>query len=308
MELQKIKIGSHVSMKGKDMFLNSAREAASYDADIFMAYTGAPQNSKRKPVEELKVEEGWAYMEAHGLSQVIIHAPYLINLANTVKDEIFRSSVEFLDSEIRRAEALRSPVMILHPGSHVGAGSEAGIRQLCEGLNQVIRPDMKLVIALETMAGKGGEIGTRFEELEKIISCLNHPEKVKVCFDTCHVHDSGYDLVNSADQVLKEFETVVGKNMIAVFHMNDSKNERGSAKDRHENYGFGKIGFEALQHIMYHPDYLDVPKILESPWVKSEDGKKEFPPYKEEIISIRTNCFDPMMVEKLRTGNNTIYS
>ena len=308
MALHQIKIGSHVSMSGKDMFLNSAREAASYGADLFMAYTGAPQNSRRKPLEELKIEEGWAYMKAHGLSQAIIHAPYLINLANTVREDIFRSSVELLDLEIRRAEALKSPVLILHPGSHVGAGSQAGIRKACEGLNQVIRPDMKLVIALETMAGKGGEIGRRFEELAEMIAGLDHPEKVTVCFDTCHVHDSGYDLVSSPDQVLKEFETVVGKNMIGVFHMNDSKNDRGSRKDRHENYGFGKIGFAALQHIMYHPDYLDVPKILESPWIKSADGKKEYPPYKEEIRSIRENQFDPMMVEKLRTGKNTISS
>ncbi len=304
MNLPKIKIGSHVSMSGKDMFLNSAKEAATYGSDVFMAYTGAPQNSRRKPVEELKIEEGWAYMREHGLSEVIIHAPYLINLANTVNEDTYRSSVEFLASEISRSEALGGKVLVLHPGAHVGAGEEAGIARIIEGLNQVLRPDMKLVIALETMAGKGSELGRSFEELARIIDGVNNPEKLKVCFDTCHVHDSGYDLIHHGDEVLLEFERIVGRDMIAVFHMNDSKNICGSAKDRHENYGFGQIGFEALQHIMYHPDYLEIPKILESPWVKDGNNeKKSYPPYKQEIRSIRENRFDPEMAAKLRAGD-----
>ena len=303
MNQPKIKIGSHVSMSGKDMFLNSAKEAASYHSDLFMAYTGAPQNSRRKPVEELKIEEGWAYMKAHGLSEVIIHAPYLINLANTVKEETYHSSVEFLRSEAERAEAMHSKVLVLHPGAHVGAGADVGINRICQGLNQVLRPDMKLVIALETMAGKGSELGRSFEELARIIDGVNCPEKLKVCFDTCHVHDSGYDLIRHPDQVFQEFERIVGKDMIAVFHMNDSKNICGAAKDRHENYGFGQIGFEALQRIMYWPDYLEIPKILESPWVKDEKNeKKSYPPYGQEIRSIRENRFDPELVNRLRAG------
>lgn len=304
MNQPKIKIGSHVSMSGKDMFLNSAKEAASYGSDVFMAYTGAPQNSKRKPLEELKIEEGRAYMRAHGLSEVIIHAPYLINLANTVKEDTFRSSVEFLISEISRSEALHSKVLVLHPGAHVGAGEEAGIARVVEGLNQVLRPDLKLTVALETMAGKGSELGRTFEQLARIIGGVKYPEKLKVCFDTCHVHDSGYDLIHHPEEVFGAFECIVGRDMIAVFHMNDSKNICGAAKDRHENYGFGQIGFEALQRIMYHPDYLDIPKILESPWVKDgHNEKKSYAPYKQEICSIRENRFDPEMVEKLRAGN-----
>lgn len=303
MSLPEIKIGSHVSMSGKDMFLNAAKEAASYGSDLFMAYTGAPQNTRRKPVEELKVEEGWAYMKTHGLSEVIIHAPYLINLANTVKTELFESSVAFLASEIARAQAMGSKVIVLHPGSHVGAGAKAGIARLCDGLDQVMGPDMNLVIALETMAGKGNELGRRFEELAEVISKVRYPEKLKVCFDTCHVHDAGYDLVHRPEAVFAEFETVVGRDMIAVFHMNDSKNPCGAAKDRHENYGFGQIGFEALQRVMYWPAYLAVPKILESPWIKDrENAKKSYPPYPEEIRSIRQGRFDPDMVERISAG------
>jgi len=303
--LPKIKIGSHVSMGGKEMLLGSAKEAASYGSDIFMAYTGAPQNAKRKPLDELRIEEAWDYMGEHGLSEIIVHAPYLINLANTVKEEVFQVSCDLLASEIRRAEAMKSRVLVLHPGSHVGAGAKAGIKQVCEGLNRVLRPDMELCVALETMAGKGGELGRSFEELAEIIGGVKYPEKLKVCFDTCHVHDSGYDLIREPEKTFEAFARVVGKDMIAVFHMNDSKNERGAAKDRHENYGFGKLGFDALQKIMYWPDYIHVPKILESPWVKDlENPKKSYPPYGEEIAAARSGVFDSEMIDKIRKIHN----
>ncbi len=262
-----LKIGSHVGMAGKEMLLGAAKEAASYGANTFMIYTGAPQNTRRKPIEELNIEAGWEYMKQHGLSDIVVHAPYIINLANTVKPETFELAVEFLAKEIERSEALRAYTLVLHPGAHVGAGAEVGLAKVVEGLNEVLTKDTNITIALETMAGKGTEVGRSFDELAYIFDNVVHNEKLRVCFDTCHVHDAGYDLVNDFAGVLESFDRLIGKKQIAVFHINDSKNIMGAKKDRHENIGFGEIGFDALKTIMYHPDFKKVPKILETPYV-----------------------------------------
>ena len=152
-----LKIGSHVGMAGKEMLLGAAKEAASYGANTFMIYTGAPQNTRRKPIEELNIEAGWEYMKQHGLSDIVVHAPYIINLANTVKPETFELAVELLAKEIERSEALRAYTLVLHPGAHVGAGAEVGLAKVVEGLNEVLTKDTNITIALETMAGKGTE-------------------------------------------------------------------------------------------------------------------------------------------------------
>ena len=299
-----MKIGSHVSMSGKDMLLGSAKEAVSYGADTFMFYTGAPQNTRRKDISELNIDAAWEYMNAHGIDGIIVHAPYIINLGNTVKPETFSLAVEFLAKEIGRTISCRSHTLILHPGAHVGAGTEAGTAQIIKGLNEVLTADTDCVIALETMAGKGSEIGRTFEELARIYDGVVHNEKLRVCFDTCHTSDSGYDIIHHFDDVINEFDHILGKEQIAVFHINDSKNVPGAAKDRHENIGFGQIGFDALNYIVRHPDFEDIPKILETPWIPSpDDRKKSYPPYKHEIAMLRKGVFDPGLKEKVLTDS-----
>ena len=281
-------IGSHVGMSGKDMLLNSVKEALSYGANTFMVYTGAPQNTRRKEIEELNIDAARELMKKENMNNFIVHAPYIINLANTVKPETFELATEFLAKEIDRTAAMGAEVLVLHPGSHVGAGEEAGIAQICKGLNMVLTADTPVYIALETMAGKGSEIGRSFEELKAIYDGCHHPEKLRVCFDTCHVSDAGYDLVHNYDGVMAEFDRVLGIDQIAAFHINDSKNEPGAHKDRHENFGKGFVGADALMQVISDKRFEQVPKILETPYLKDpENPKNSTPPYKEEIAEIR---------------------
>ncbi len=283
-----IKLGSHVGMSGKDMFLNSVREAVSYGANTFMVYTGAPQNTRRKAISELNIPAAWDLMRENGIEEFVVHAPYIINLANTVKPDIYELAVSFLRTELERTVAMGSHVLVLHPGSHVNAGADAGTAQIIKGLNEVLTPDLDCVIALETMAGKGSEIGRSFEELARIYDGVSCNDKLRVCFDTCHTNDAGYDISGDFDGVIDTFDRVLGKDQIAVFHINDSKNPRGAAKDRHENLGKGEIGLEALKYVVWHPDFLDVPKILETPWYKNPENPKDtWAPYKEEIALLR---------------------
>lgn len=295
-----MKLGSHVGMSGKEMLLGSAKEAVSYGADTFMFYTGAPQNTRRKEISELNIEPAWDYMKDHGIEEIIVHAPYIINLGNSIKPETFSLATEFLAKEIERTVSCRSHILILHPGAHVGAGAEAGIAQIVKGLNEVLTADTDCYIALETMAGKGSEIGRTFEELARIYDGVNYNDKLRVCFDTCHTSDSGYDIVGHFDDVIDEFDRIIGKDQIAVFHINDSKNPRGAQKDRHENLGFGNLGFDALNYIVHHPDFENVPKILETPWIPSKaNPKKSYAPYKYEIEMLRSGKFDPDMKTRI---------
>lgn len=281
-------LGSHVSMSGKEMMLGSVKEALSYDANTFMLYTGAPQNTRRKAVEELHIPEAWALMRQSGIFAFVVHAPYIINLANTTRPEIFSLAVDFLAQELERTREMGSKTLILHPGSHVGAGVKAGIRSIITGLNEVLSQPSDVCIALETMAGKGSEIGRSFEELAAIYDGVRYPERLRVCFDTCHVSDAGYDLIQDADGVLAQFDRILGKKQIAVFHINDSKNEKGAAKDRHADIGEGTIGFAPLHHLVHHPDFPGVPRILETPWYPDpENPGKVLPPYKREIAWLR---------------------
>lgn len=299
-----LKIGSHVGMSGKEMFLGSVKEAISYGANTFMVYTGAPQNTRRKSIEELNISEGQKLMKEHGIQDFVVHAPYIINLANTVKPEVFELAVEFLQVEIERTAAMGSSILVLHPGSHVSEGVDVGTAQIIKGLNEVLTKDTPVQIALETMAGKGSEIGRSFQELARIYEGVTHNEKLRVCFDTCHTNDAGYDLVGNYQGVMEEFDRVLGKDQIAVFHINDSKNELGAAKDRHENFGFGNIGFDALLKIVNDPAFESIPKILESPYIPSpEDKKRAYAPYKWEIEMIRKGIFDPQLKEKILEEN-----
>ena len=299
-----MKLGSHVGMSGKEMLLGSAKEAVSYGADTFMFYTGAPQNTRRKSISELNIDAAWDYLSQHQIEEIIVHAPYIINLGNSVKPETFELAVQFLQLEIERTAACKSQTLILHPGAHVGAGTEAGIAQIIKGLNEVLTADTPCNIALETMAGKGSEIGRSFEELAQIYDGVIHSDKLRVCFDTCHTSDSGYDIIHDFDGVIEKFDRLIGKDQIAVFHVNDSKNPSGAAKDRHANTGFGEIGFDALSYIVHHPDFTDVPKILETPYIPSPTKeKKSYAPYKYEMEMLRRQTFYPDLADQIISAN-----
>ncbi|WP_342541166.1 deoxyribonuclease IV [Heyndrickxia sp. FSL K6-6286] len=286
-----LKLGSHVSMSGKKMLLGASEEAVSYGANTFMIYTGAPQNTRRKKIEDLNIEAGLAHMKENGIEEIIVHAPYIINIGNTVNPATFELGVNFLGTEIERTEAIGAKQIVLHPGAHVGERADKGIEQIIKGLNEVLTTDQSVQIALETMAGKGSECGRSFEELAKIIDGVHHNDKLSICFDTCHTHDAGYDIINNFDGVLDEFDRLIGLERIKVLHINDSKNVTGSRKDRHENIGFGHIGFDALNYIVHHPQLADIPKILETPFV-GEDKNNKKAPYKQEIAMLRNKQFN----------------
>lgn len=294
-------IGSHVSMKGKEMLLGAAQEAASYNASTFMIYTGAPQNTRRKALDEMNIPAGETFCKENGLSDIVVHAPYIINLGNTIKPENFGFAVEFLRAEIVRAEALGATQITMHPGAHVGAGAEAAIQQIVKGLNEVLHPGQTAQIALETMAGKGTEIGRSFDEIAKIIDGVTLNEKLSVTLDTCHTNDAGYNVKEDFDGVLNEFDHIIGLDRLKVVHVNDSKNPMGSHKDRHENIGFGTIGFEALNKIVHHEALTKVPKILETPFV-GEDKKNKKAPYGHEINMFRKQEFNPNVLDDILNG------
>lgn len=288
-----MKIGSHVSMSGKEMLLGSVKEALSYGSTTFMFYTGAPQNTSRKPVSELRIEEAKQLMIENSISikDIVVHAPYIINLANTVKPETFKLAVDFLTQEIDRVNQIGCSILVLHPGAHVGAGVDAGIDQIIKGLDLVLDPSKPVRIALETMAGKGTEIGFEFEHIRRIIDGVQHPELLGVCLDTCHIHDAGYN-VFEFDKVLDDFDRIIGLDQLLVVHVNDSKNVQGAKKDRHENLGYGYIGFETLHSIVNHPQLVNVPKILETPYVD------DIAPYKKEIEMLQSGNYEVVYPQK----------
>lgn len=293
-------LGSHVSMKGKKMLLGAAEEAKSYGGNTFMIYTGAPQNTRRKAIEEMNIEDGQTFMVENDInvSDIVVHAPYIINLGNTIKKENYAFAVEFMKAEIKRAEALGATQMTMHPGAHVGAGSDAAIEQIAQGLNEILHEDQTLQIALETMAGKGTEIGRSFEELAQIIERIDLKDKISVTLDTCHIHDAGYQVRDDFDGVLDEFDRIIGLDKLKVIHVNDSKNPQGAGKDRHANIGFGYIGFDALSHVVHHPQLAHLPKILETPFV-GEDKKNKKAPYKHEILMLKEKTFNENVLEDI---------
>ena len=288
-------IGSHVGYKKDSGLVGSVKEALSYNANTFMFYTGAPQNTKRLPIDLEKVKEADQLMKDNKIAKenIIVHAPYIINLAtdDLVKREF---SCNFLKEEIKRVETLGFSYLVLHPGSHVGAGTDKGIQNIADSLNKIIDKDTKVVILLETMAGKGTEVGKSFEELESIISKIKQKENIGVCLDTCHINDAGYDL-NYFDKVLDSFDKIIGLDKLKCIHVNDSKNIMGSHKDRHENIGYGYIGFDNLINIIYNKRLDNIPKILETPYID-----KTYPPYKYEIEMIRTKKFNKNLIDECK--------
>lgn len=296
-------IGSHVGFSNKDQLLGSVREALSYNANTFMFYTGAPQNTKRLPIDDNLTYSAYELMKEHhfDLSKVIIHAPYIVNLGNL---ENFDFSVSFLKGEIERASLLGIKYMVLHPGASVSYKKEDSIESIIKGLNLILDNDLDVTILLETMAGKGTEIGSTMDDLKKIINGVKYQNKIGVCLDTCHLFDSGVDLTNF-DEYLDNFDKNIGLSYIKCLHINDSKNELGSHKDRHENIGLGNIGFDNLIRIIYNERLKDIPKILETPYVSQDDNSKEkiYPPYKYEIAMIKDKKFDNHLLDKIRNNN-----
>jgi len=276
-------LGSHVDLVAPDYLVHAVETSIQQGANTMMIYTGAPQNSLRKPTEIMRIQEAHALMKAKGmpLDKVVVHAPYIINLGNTINSETATMGVTFLIRELARVHAMGFSMLVLHPGAHVGAGSQVALDGINERLNQVFKEEHSPVkVALETMAGKGSEVGTTFEELDYIIKQSDHPERLGVCLDTCHISDAGYD-VHDVDGVLNAFDRIIGLHKLLVIHINDSKNPRGAKKDRHENLGYGTIGFETLQRYVHHPRLQHLPKILETPWIEDKT------PYAIEIKMLK---------------------
>ena len=248
-------IGSHVSFKKGDQLLGSVLEAISYNANTFMIYTGAPQNTLRASINDDLTFKAKKLMKENNIDikNVIVHAPYIINLANPTN---FDFNVKFLKEEIRRTKALGINKLVLHPGSHVNYGVDEGIKNIIDSLNLAIDKSSDVIICLETMAGKGTEVGKNFNELKAIIDGVECKDNIGVCMDTCHLSDSGYDIKNF-DKILEEFDDIIGLKYLKVIHINDSKNIAGAKKDRHENIGFGTIGFSNLINIIYN-DKLNI--------------------------------------------------
>ena len=296
-------IGSHVSYKNNTGLLGSVKEAISYGANTFMFYTGAPQNTVRGEINDSLTLEAYKLMKEHNidLEKVIVHAPYIVNLANFNN---FDFSVSFLTNEIERCHMLGMKYLVLHPGSAVNTSREEAIKSIAKGLNLILDNDYDVTILLETMAGKGNEIGKTFEELKGIIDLVKFKDKIGVCLDTCHLNDAGYD-VKDFDKLLEEFDKKIGLDKIGCVHVNDSKNITGSHKDRHENFGFGSIGFDSLINIVYNERLESIPKILETPYVTKDDTSKEreYPPYKYEIAMIKNRVFDKDLIDKIRNNN-----
>ena len=286
-------IGSHVGFNKATQILGSVNEALSYGANTFMFYTGAPQNTLRNPIDDKLTKEAIEKMNENGIdfSKVIVHAPYIINLCN---EEKFDFSVSFLKGEVERVSKLGVKYMVLHPGSHVGLGIDKGIENIISGLNIVLDGRYDVTILLETMAGKGSEVGSTLDEIKRIIDGINDKSHIGVCLDTCHLNDAGYNM-SDFDKYLDEFDKAIGINKIGCIHINDSKNEFASHKDRHENIGFGTIGFNNLINIIYNERLGEIPRILETPYVD-----REYPPYKYEIEMIRNKVFDKELLDKIR--------
>ncbi len=285
-------IGSHVKFNSKGQLLESLNEALSYGSTTFMFYTGAPQNTIRSKISSETTEKAKEVMKEHNMKieDIIVHAPYIINLANDNDDAKYNFSINFLIQEVKRCEEIGIKYLVLHPGSHVGLGIEKGIQNIIFALNKVNESNNSVIILLETMAGKGSEVGSNLDEIKEIIDGVNDKSKIGVCLDTCHLSDSGYDITDF-DKILDELDKKIGLSYLHCVHVNDSKNVRGARKDRHENIGYGMLGFDNLINIIYNKRLDNIPKILETPWYEDR------PLYKEEIEMIKSKKFNGKLKE-----------
>lgn len=295
-------LGSHVSFRSSDQLVGSVKEALEYGANTFMFYTGAPQNTKRCKIDDELTRKAIEILKENNidLKNVIVHAPYIINLANNEKEESYKFAIEFLKEEIKRVEAFGVEKVVLHPGSYVKLDLDTGINNIINALNEVITPNQKVIICLETMAGKGTEVCFDMNHIKRIMDGVKYSDKLMVCLDTCHLSDAGYDM-SLFDKFLDDFDKLIGIDKIGCVHINDSKNPIGAHKDRHENIGYGYIGFDTLINIIYNDRLKDVPKILETPYVSIDGGKdRSYAPYKFEIEMIKNKKFNENLLDDIR--------
>jgi len=301
-----MKLGCHVGNSGTSMIEGSVDEALSYNANTFMIYLGAPQNTFRKPISQMNIENAKKKCAENNISldDIIVHAPYIVNLAQS-DDQKWEFAVNFITSELELTALVGAKYLVLHPGAHVGMKEEYAIKRIAEGINYILSATINYnsVILIETMAGKGTECGKTFEEIKKIIDLVHNKQRIGVCLDTCHINDAGYDIVNHYEDVINDFDKTIGLNYLKVIHLNDSKNPCGSHKDRHENIGFGTIGFDALMRFVNDERFKDIPKILETPYIPY-NKVISFAPYKEEIAMIKSGKFNPMLKEIILNKGN----
>lgn len=301
--MKELIIGSHVSFNKNTQMVGCINEALGYNANTFMFYTGAPQNTKRSAINDDLLLESHELMKENNIDfrNVIVHAPYIINLGNNEKPESYKFAIEFLKQEIKRCEKLKIYNLVLHPGSSVKLSKEEGINNIINGLNEVLTEDQNVIVLLETMAGKGSEVGSSLDEIKTIYDGVKLNSKLGICLDTCHLSDSGYDISNF-ESILDELDSKIGLDKVRCVHVNDSKNEVGAKKDRHENFGLGHIGFDSLTNVIYNKRLENIPKILETPYVSIDNESKErlYPPYKFEIEMIRNKTFNKNLLNDIR--------
>lgn len=287
-------IGSHVNFN-KDQLLGCAKQSISFGANTFMFYTGAPQNTIRKSIDDDLLKEAKIYMQEQGIdiNNVICHAPYIINLANKDNLDAWQFSINFLKSEISRITKMGVNYIVVHPGNSLKMDRSIALNNISDAINLIIDEGTIPMILLETMAGKGTECGVNIQEIKTILDNIKLKDKVGVCLDTCHLNDSGVNIAEF-DNYLKYFDEVIGLEKVKCIHLNDSKNELGTHKDRHANLGYGTIGFNTLIDVCYNDKLKDVPKILETPWILDK------PPYKIEIAMIKDKKFNPNLFEEIK--------
>lgn len=284
-------IGSHVGFNGKYGLLGSVNEALSYNANTFMFYTGSTQSTQRSEIDDSITYEAFKVMLENSINpkNVIVHAPYIINLANRLDEDKYWFYINFFADELNRVKRLGFDKIVLHPGSAVKISKEEGIKNIIFGLNVVLDKTSDTNILLEYMAGKGNEVGSNIDELKSILDGVKDKSRVGICLDSCHMNDSGVD-ISKIDEFLNEFDSKIGIDKIKCFHINDSYNEIGSHKDRHANIGYGTIGFDNLINVINNSRLEGIPFILETPYV-NRNTSDEYPPYKYEIENIRNKKF-----------------
>ena len=288
-------IGTHMSIaKG---IVKTAENVVKMNADTMQIFSRNPRGSNYKDPTVKEAEEFQRIRREAGFGAILAHAPYTMNLASA-KPEVYEFACTVIREDVTRMDRLGIENLVFHPGSHTGIGAEAGIQNIIAGLDQAITGKENITVLLETMSGKGTEIGWRFEELKAIRDGVSHPERIGICLDTCHVFAAGYDIVNSYEDVINEFDSVIGLEYLKVIHLNDSKNQLGSHKDRHENIGFGNVGFNALLKVLNDKRFEQIPKILETPYV-SVSKLESYPPYKEEIEMLKKQTFNENLKEEV---------
>ncbi len=286
-----LSLGCFLEMNSRNDYLKGTiNNAINYDCDTFMFFTGSPTRFARKNTNEINIPYFRQMIKTHNfdLDKIVVHGPYIINLANALNEQTRISSLETVRQEIKRLDDIGVKLLVLHPGGTGGGNRLNSLNALVKSLNEIILENQNVIICLETMSGKGNEVCINFDEIAYVIDQIIFKDKIGVCFDTCHLNDAGYDIKNDFDSVLTEFDSKIGLDKLKCIHLNDSKNSKGSHKDRHQNIGYGTIGFESLSKIVHNERLYGIPKILETPYIDN----KIISIYKQEIEMLRNKKFN----------------